>query len=1158
MSEKTKTVKDVVKAVLPVVLALVLIVLIAVVATTAKSCNSKRPTLSDGDKVYVSVGDLEVTNERLYVYLKQSYGLSELLRLVDNILYAEDVKEALKDENKEALDAYINKNLYGVENLEDWTGTPEELQEAKEDVIESLRLTGLLTEEEAKNPETVDAVVKSYYALQYAREEWAKEEYLKRYLEDRKENGNDTFFDADEIEEYYEKNYVGTSIAFYIPFTSKEAALKMMARYNINTQSNVLSKNGWVTDAYDYNKDTTVNDSQFLTNKQVIDNFVKMYNEFYKNYNGGQDVIKEGDVTEIVNNLKTAHSVKNALNTAMTAITSSVTQSATLPLTADVQNADNTTKSKATIAWTLEDNEYLELVENTLVLKSVVTSTKKVKITAKVTYEGEVSENTYTLSITTPSSSTLKVEKINVEGAEAALTAAKSNLEATLSKVTAKGSLLLPTVVENQVENTNISINWKNENTANATFVNNKATILVPHEEATEVVLKAELECNGVKQDYEYTLKIPAAKTNISVGITDIYLDYKFTEAFLEAQKDGDFKFEWSLEDLNAVHTTLGTNLKATNGKLSTNVEPELFYKSYTISPLSVGSYYVLAIVLDTVEAPALEDVEAEIIEKMKEELLTDNNIKNMIFTRRSEAKLEIFDSYLEALYDYEYTKFYETTLGLKQTDYTVYKDSKKKSVTNVATLEVNGTTHTITADQLFAELEEKYGPSTALSLVKLYEVVGSEFNTLYNPYTGAGNETYFEDILKNEVFSLRKNFELEYFTYSYLEYYGFTPNFPSKYGWANFIRDYFGSFSEEELAASASFGGTIYSETYQAYIESLYNETDIENEMKELAKKWYSISAHNLIIYVDNNFDGSPDTDFDWKAEFKDGNGKTYEALAEELASEILAHIDQTCETSYSAALTALINIYNKADMKAESASSTTSNTIYDYNYWAKYKQAGLKLKVESNQSYSWASNNENTFDSSTSKLVDEFSAEAAKLYQQIKETELDNNLEVVLTSEKAFSTTYGYHVIAVTKGISNVEKPTEDEIRLFKAFKEVSDWKESTTKYGKDKLAKAEEELKALLEELELDEDYTLDTETSNKLKAWYEQAIWFIEQGESFAGAKVLAQVINENILSDISTEGKYTFVNDDVKERFEFALNVSIEELKDADADQPAGN
>ena len=195
---------------------------------------------------------------------------------------------------------------------------------------------------------------------------------------------------------------------------------------------------------------------------------------------------------------------------------------------------------------------------------------------------------------------------------------------------------------------------------------------------------------------------------------------------------------------------------------------------------------------------------------------------------------------------------------------------------------------------------------------------------------------------------------------------------------------------------------------------------------MKELAKKWYSISAHNLIIYVDNNFDGSPDTDFDWKAEFKDGNGKTYEALAEELASEILAHIDQTCETSYSAALTALINIYNKADMKAESASSTTSNTIYDYNYWAKYKQAGLKLKVESNQSYSWASNNENTFDSSTSKLVDEFSAEAAKLYQQIKETELDNNLEVVLTSEKAFSTTYGYHVIAVTKGISNVEKPT------------------------------------------------------------------------------------------------------------------------------------
>lgn len=1151
MSEKTKTVKDVFKAVLPVIIGIVLIVLIALVVTNVKSCNSKRPTLTNGNETYISVGDLEVTNDRLYVYLKQSYGVSELLRLVDNILYADDVKEALKDENKDALQAYINKSLYGVEDLKDWAGTEEELNEVKADVIESLRLTGLLTEEEAKNEDTVNGVIKTYYALQYAREEWAKEEYLKRYLEDRKENGYDTFFDADEIEDYYEKNYVGTSVAFYIPFTTKEAALKMMARYGINTQTNVLSKNGWVTDAYDYNKDTTVNDSQFFTNKQVVDKFVAMYNEFYKNYNGGQNVINEGDVAATVNNLKTTHAVKNALSTAMTAITSSVTQSAVLPLSAEVLKEDNTTKAQAAIEWTLEDNEYLKLEGNTLVLKSIVASTKSIKITAKVTYEGEVSENTYTLKLTTPSSSTLKPTKVNAATASEALTAAATSLTNTLNNVKAKGSLLLPTVIENEVENTNVTITWKNENTDNATFVNNKATLLVPHETDAEVTLKAELDCNGTKQEFEYKLTIPAAKTNISVAITDTYVDYKFTEAFLEAQKDGDFKFEWTLEDLNNVHTTLASNLKATGGKLTTSVEPELFYKSYTVSPLSVGSYYVLAIVLDTTEAPALEDVEAEIIEKLKEELLTENNITNMIYTRRSEANFQIFDSYLEALYDYEYTKFYETTLGLKEADYTVFKNSKKRTVTNAASIEVNGETITISADKLFTELEEKYGPSTALSLVKLYEVVGSDFNKLYNPYTGATeNEAYFEDILENEVYGLRKNFELDYFTYSYLEYYGFIPNFPSKYGWLNFIKDYFGSFTEEELAASASFGGTIYNEAYKAYVESLYNEANVEAEMKALADKWYSISAHNLIISVDRNFDGNPDTDFDWQAEFKDGNGKTYEDLAKDLAKDLLTYLDQTCDTTYNAGMTTLINMYNKADINAEAANA--NSTIYDHNYWAKYKQAGLILKLESNQSYSWASNSENTFDSETGKLVDEFSAEAAKLYKQIKEKELGTNLEVVLTSEEAFATTYGYHVIAVTKGIANEEKPTEDEIRLFKAFQEVEEWTDSTTKYGKDKLAKAEEALKALLKELELEEDYKLDTATSAKLKAWYEQAIWFIEQGESFSGVQALADLINDNVLKAFN-DGEINFKNTDDANRFKFAVEISIEDSESDSAD-----
>ena len=415
---------------------------------------------------------------------------------------------------------------------------------------------------------------------------------------------------------------------------------------------------------------------------------------------------------------------------------------------------------------------------------------------------------------------------------------------------------------------------------------------------------------------------------------------------------------------------------------------------------------------LDVVEAPALEDVKEEIIEKMKEELLTENNITNMVYTRRTEANLQIFDSYLEALYDYEYTKFFETTLSLKAGDYTEYKNSKKRTTTNVATFELNGTTHTITADQLFSELEVKYGPNTALSLVKLYQVVGSQFNTIYNPYTeNVLNKDYFKDILETEVYALRKNFELEYFTYSYLEYYGFVPNFPSKYGWTNFIKDYFGSFTEEELAASSSFGGTIYGETYQALIESLYTDTTVDEEMAKLLEKWYSVSAHNIIIGVDRNFDGSPDTDFDWTTTTPDGT--TYEALAKELANTLLAHVSEACESTFKAGMNSLITVYKKADSLEPATPATASDNIYTYNYWAKFKRAGLIISLESDQSYSWNNNIDNTFDTETSKLVEEFTDEVAKLYKKIAEEDLlDSTLDVLLSSEEAFSTTYGNHM--------------------------------------------------------------------------------------------------------------------------------------------------
>ena len=172
-------------------------------------------------------------------------------------------------------------------------------------------------------------------------------------------------------------------------------------------------------------------------------------------------------------------------------------------------------------------------------------------------------------------------------------------------------------------------------------------------------------------------------------------------------------------------------------------------------------------------------------------------------------------------------------------------------------------------------------------------------------------------------------------------------------------------------------------------------------------------------------------------------------------------------------------------------------------------------------------------------SKLVEEFTDEVAKLYKKIAEEDLlDSTLDVLLSSEEAFSTTYGYHMVVVSKGTSAEDMPTAEEIRLHKAFNKVAEYKESTTKYGKDKLAEAEKELKALLEELGYEEDYELDEETTAKLTTWFDQAIHFIEEGDLFN------DTINAQVQKLID-ESKVTFKDSAKLARFQYAVQLAAE-------------
>ena len=214
MNEKPMTGKDVIKRTIPVAIALLLIAVIAIIVMSVKNCGNKTPQLKNSDEAYIEIGDLKVSKERLYTYMKQQYGMSELLRLIDNQLYAKDV-EAVKQED---LDKYIIENVFTSKSLnadEDKQAIKDANKEDFEKIIDSLLMNNLLKKEDVNDdPYATDSkvleVLRKYYKLQYARREWAKTAYVDKLKKDAKDDGDkhtysDIFKDED-METYFKDN----------------------------------------------------------------------------------------------------------------------------------------------------------------------------------------------------------------------------------------------------------------------------------------------------------------------------------------------------------------------------------------------------------------------------------------------------------------------------------------------------------------------------------------------------------------------------------------------------------------------------------------------------------------------------------------------------------------------------------------------------------------------------------------------------------------------------------------------------------------------------------------------------------------------------------------------------------------------------------------
>ena len=1034
------------KRIAPVGIGILLIILITVTVSLVKNANDRTPAINNADEVYASYGDLTITNEKLYTLMKNQYGLTDVLNLIDGELFKDEVESIKLDDEK--FIAFVKEQVFQVEDLSELDA--EDAQDKWDEVIDSLRITGLITKTQAqdndytKEDSEVWKAVKEYYKLSYAREQWAKEEYLKKYLENR-EDGN--WFDMTKaensttsIEKYFEDNYTGSVTGLFVPFTSEESALAMMKKYGINTLDKVLGSNdGWVSSSYDYYNKPEVEDSDKLTYLQVCEAFFNMYNDVYAYLNEGKTIITDDSYQEVLKEENTAQAVILALQKALEKKTYGI--EVTLPTVAHINGQED-----ATITWSVSNEKYGKIEEN--VLKGIAFD----------------STDDETLDITL-------------------------DFVVSFKDIKSSGKIT-------------ITLNGKK---------------------------------NAETGEYE---SVADAITSVDPVTVDPFYTFKLSDSLLNNE---DFKFVWTEKEAEEINETLANYLSVNSTQLTISTKPSEAYKSYTNEPVQIGNYYFLILKLENHEQADLFEKNAdgenkkddngkyiiadqktydEIVEKMKEELLTDNAINEMLYEKRYNHNVKFFDSYLEALYEYEYKYFYETTLKL--TDYNEYKKSKKNKKDVIVSFQTEAgnkkSVKEIKAQTLFENLEKKYAHNSIATLVENYILItDTTLNNIYNPYTGEIlNETSYKNLMNSEIQTLRKNFESDYFTYSYLSYYGFTPNFPAKYGWKKFINDYFVVENDQELLTASTYGGSIYADALEAYIDNLATFAKINEEMKKAYDEWYSVSVVNLIVSIDTDYNANDKAENAAEISLAEKDNWTEDQikLAKELADLMYEVADQTNAANLSEQMNLLVTLYKEAAYEYNPTeweeSKNNGVSIYDYNYFGKYKLQGLNVKFET----------ANTYDSSSS-IMEPFADECEKMWKQVKDLGLlGKTLDAPLIGGEAFATDYGYHKIAVLSAGEKVDLPTEDEVKLHRALtlynavveeiakvdENIASYKESgysiatyeaEKAYLETKLAKYEKALKDLLGD-KYTEDYKLDEDVQKRIDQWYTNAETAVEGG------------------------------------------------------------
>lgn len=957
------------KKTLPVLLTVAVLIAIGLIVSGLLGKEKLTPAVSDSDVVYIQVEEdgniYKVTKGQMYDELKSNVGLSSLVTLVNKVI----LENEKNDEGKsfyslvtdEEVIAEIDEAIYGTEE-EAKELSADERNEKEQDFIDSMFKSFSFEEKDIYVDETrkeYAAKIKEYYKLTVAKEKYAEYQLAKEIAEKNakaeQDSNLDPYFDDDEISDYYSENYNKSFWGIIVPFTSSQEAEYALQQLGVMIDE---ANDRWV----------------YIVKEEIKD----------KDGNGtGVYELKEG-----------------------VALTASEVVDTFIKLYNMVYG--HTTSEGKVLGTLIEAGKDYNVYE-------FASQKKDLDAAVKVMDDLKVESATDGLDAIAKVNEQLVIVKEQVAAIDEIIKESGYTLK-NISDVVAK--------IEEKV----------------AAY----------DAETTDDGKKTVLKDLG-------TLVDSLAKETKALGSSSIVFAKTDKESSLFYDYDELTAYNSSLRSkFNSTYTTYYPFAQDSSSTSTNESKPTWYsYKPVSLSTANSKTFYTLSLKLGEEKAPELKDVKEEILKELAKEELTDSYIETKMAQLRANYEIVIFDSALENEYitsvasysvthdeakdesdvnvvsfklntyekvsvsnKKEFKKERKANGSLFVNNNGLYEEVKKYSEGQEYFKRNEGAEKVFSADELYVEMEEKYGASVALSQLTYQRFLN---NNKFNKYKDMANNKWLDEDKRKEYIEEIETQRVNFLAGGYASY-GYSP---ANMSWEEFMSALYGAKNEVELAESYLYSDIIsdYASLLNYIVkvdeEGEYVNTDYaelvesdlwkfyEAKMNEMTAEFFNVTGIHFLVSkyddlatkVDGGTPISPKEEGNWTEEEI--------AAANELIGLVKAYVKASSGT-YAAALQEIQTAFESCpyyvDGKEVEIYDANGNVV-EYKLTkaevtidvAKYKSLGLYVKYEDLGQFV------------NGTMVEEFNDAVKKIWDQDMADDLTDRVTIY---PEAIETEFGYHL--------------------------------------------------------------------------------------------------------------------------------------------------